>query len=94
MKKITKVGVLSLAKFTAAMYALFGFLAGVFFSIFSALGMKTEAGNLGPAVGMAAVIVFPILYGAMGFVGGLITSVFFNLIAGWLGGIEIEIAEK
>ena len=93
MKKITKIGVLSLAKFTALMYALFGFLAGIFFSVFSLLGIKTEAGNLGHAVGMAAIIVFPILYGALGFVGGLITGFFFNLISNWLGGIEIEITE-
>ena len=93
MKKITKIGALSLAKLLASMYALFGFLAGVFFSVFSMLGIKTEAGNLGPAVGVAAIIVFPVLYAAMGFVGGLITASFFNLVSGWLGGIEIEITE-
>ena len=35
----------------------------------------------------------PVFYGAMGFVGGLITAGLYNVIAGFTGGIEFEFTE-
>lgn len=36
------------------------------------------------------IIGMPLLYIAIGFVGGIIGSLFYNLVAGWIGGIEID----
>ena len=36
-------------------------------------------------------IFIPIIYGAMGFVFGIIMAAIYNLIAGWIGGIEVEV---
>ena len=32
----------------------------------------------------------PLIYGAMGFVGGAIGALIYNLFAKWVGGIELE----
>ncbi len=36
------------------------------------------------------VVVFPILYIILGFVGGIIRAFVYNLCANWVGGIELE----
>ena len=36
-------------------------------------------------------IAAPIMYGLMGFVMGAIGALIYNLIAGWVGGIEMEL---
>jgi hypothetical protein len=34
----------------------------------------------------------PIIYGVFGFISGLIVGALYNLIAGWTGGIEVELS--
>ena len=50
----------------------------------------SDAGRMGMVFGVAAVILLPLLYGCMGFVGSLIGASLFNLAAGWVGGIELD----
>jgi hypothetical protein len=52
----------------------------------------------GPAVamlgiGVGAIIVFPLLYGFLGFLAGIIGATLFNLVASMVGGIEIELSQ-
>jgi hypothetical protein len=44
---------------------------------------------IGVGIGMA--ILLPIFYAVTGFVMGLLGAVIYNLIAGWVGGIEFEV---
>ena len=46
---------------------------------------------LGAFFGVGSIILFPIAYGIMGFIGGLITAVLYNILAGFVGGIEMEL---
>jgi hypothetical protein len=32
----------------------------------------------------------PLLYIAVGFIGGIIGAAFYNVVAGWIGGFEID----
>ncbi len=41
--------------------------------------------------GIGSIILVPIFYGIMGFVIGVLVAWFYNLIAGWIGGIEVEV---
>jgi hypothetical protein len=59
--------------------------------------MATAGGSSNPigalaGFGLAAVVVVPIIYGAFGFVGGLIGAVIYNVVAGIAGGIEVDVA--
>lgn len=95
LRRIRRVGILSLAKFYAIMLAVFGLLAGIMFALFStamvsASGGAAEGGIMA-GIGVFALIVFPLLYGALGFVFGALTAWIFNLVAGWMGGLEITV---
>ena len=88
--RLTRIGVLSAAKITGVLYALIGVFLIPFFLLvgaFSMLAGKPEAG-----FGNVVIAFFmPILYGGLGFVGGALMAWLFNVIAGWLGGLELEL---
>jgi len=48
------------------------------------------AAGLGAMVGVGAIVIFPILYGCIGFVTTLIGAWLYNAVAGLVGGIEME----
>ena len=88
MKRIKKVGVLSIGKFIASLYAVLGFIGGVFFSLVAVFSTGEHAA---PTIFKFAFILFPVLYGIIGFIAGLILSVVYNLTAKMVGGIEVEV---
>jgi len=70
--------------------ALFSMVAG---SLTGMAGADAPTGRmLGLGMGFAAIIVFPILYGIVGGVGGAIGALMYNLVAGWVGGLEVDIS--
>jgi len=95
---LKSLGVLSCGKISGLMYAAIGIIVGLVFSMFSMLGAamgiaENEPGGavLGLVFGVGAIIVMPIFYGVIGFVGGLLSALFYNLMAGLFGGIEMEL---
>jgi hypothetical protein len=90
---ITRINPMSAARIAGVLYAFMGLCFGFLFSAMSILGAGPggEAGAIGAfALGTAAVFLMPIFYGLFGFVGTLIGAVIYNVLAGALGGIEIE----
>lgn len=96
---IKQIGVFSSGKIIGLIYALIGLLIGGLFSLFalisSAIGLAASGGEteawIGALFGVGAVIIFPIFYGVLGFVGGLLSALLYNLVAGLVGGLEIEV---
>ncbi len=41
---------------------------------------------------IAMVILAPILYFCVGFVGGALTAIVYNFVAGWTGGVEVTLS--
>ncbi|MFQ5500192.1 MAG: hypothetical protein ACE5FH_11030 [Candidatus Zixiibacteriota bacterium] len=93
---IKSVGVLSAAKVSGVLYAVLGFVGGLFFSLFSLVlgsftgGMDAALPGFGVFFGVGAVILLPIFYGLIGFVSGALAAWVYNVIVKWVGGIEIE----
>jgi hypothetical protein len=91
---IKRVAVLKLAIFQSALMAAFGLIAALIFmmfgAMFSSLGGHQAAGVMGVA-GIFMVIILPIFYGVIGFIAGAIGAALYNLVAGIVGGIEIEV---
>ena len=90
---IKRIGVLKLAIFEGAMMAAFGLLAALFILLFCAMlsSVNHNAGALGAIGGIAALIILPIMYGVFGFIAGAIGAALYNLVAGIVGGIEIDV---
>lgn len=94
---IRRIGVLSAAKISAALYAAIGLIAGVFISLASlvgaaaALGGDSAGGALGALFGVGAIVLLPLFYGAMGFIAGVISAFIYNVVAGVVGGIELDV---
>ena len=95
---VRRLGVLSLGKIMGALYAVFGLIFGALFSLFSLIGMGIASASgsgedavFGMLFGVGAIVILPIFYGVFGFLGGLLTALLFNLVAGVAGGLEIEV---
>jgi hypothetical protein len=43
---------------------------------------------------VGAIILFPIFYGVMGFLVGALGAFIYNLVSGFVGGLELTMAEK
>ena len=96
---LKKIGVGSAAKIIGALYASIGLLVGiclaVFSSVFGGLMASAQGGNMpgwaGMVFGVGGIIILPIFYGVLGFIGGAIWAALYNLFAGMVGGIELHL---
>ena len=95
---LKKVGPLSCAKLSGALYGVMGLMFGAIVSLISLLGiglgqMGNQAAGGVPSLifGVGAVVFIPVLYGALGFVLGLITAGLYNWIARGIGGLQVEL---
>jgi hypothetical protein len=88
--RIRHIGVAQLAKTLGALYLALGLIFGVLIWAFSS--MAGGAGKIGIfGMGAASVIVIPICYAVIGVVFGAITAWLYNMIAGSVGGVEIDL---
>ena len=92
---IKRIGPVSCAKITGTLYAILGLVFGGIVSLVAFAGGFTSntsgAAGVGAIVGVGAVVVFPILYGGIGFVATLIGASLYNVLAGVVGGIELDV---
>ena len=94
---IREVGVGSAAKVFGTLYAVFGLIIGVIVALVALVGagMRRAAsdampGWFGALFGVGAVIILPIMYGVFGAIGAALSALFYNIIAGAVGGLQIE----
>ncbi len=92
---IKRIGPLSVAKLAGVLYGVIGVVIGGIFSLAAmagAMASEDSGGALfGALFGIGAVVVFPLLYGGMAFVMMLITAWLYNVLAGVVGGVEIDV---
>jgi hypothetical protein len=93
MHIVKSVGVLSVAKIMGLIYACMGLIFAPFVLLIGAMGSALGQHNspLAGVFGVGFAVLMPLIYGAMGFVGGAIGALIYNLFAKWVGGIELEI---
>ena len=95
MVVIKKIGILSLAKLETILMAIFGLLLGIFYAILAAVIGTGETLTDITLIqfGWLSIIIFPVIYAILGFVTGIIGGWLYNVIAGWVGGIELELSK-
>src|SRR5467141_77324 len=100
MATVKRIAPGSAFKVGLVVYAFLGLIVGICMALFSmvagSLGSLAGGGvpgarALGFGFGLSAIIIFPILYGIIGGIGGAIGAVVYNLAAGWVGGLEVDI---
>jgi hypothetical protein len=97
MQQIRRIGPLSLAKVLGVLYAAIGLVIGAILALAGLVGAglngSAEAGGplIGLTFGVGAIVFLPLLYGVLGVVLGLVIGALYNVVAGAMGGIEVEI---
>lgn len=94
--ELKRVGPWSVAKVFGTMYAAMGLIFGALFACIALVGGSIARSADGSAafnagVGVGAVVLFPILYGALGAVFGALSAWLYNVFAGMVGGIEVQL---
>ena len=93
---VKRVGPLSVAKISAVMYAVIGIIVGALFSLAGVAGALAGADSgagagIAGMIGVGAIVVFPIFYACIGFVGSLIAAALYNVLASMVGGVVIDV---
>ena len=92
---VRRVGPLSVARVMGLLYALMGLMLGAFISLFSFIGSafspKEMPAGMGVLFGVGAIVALPIFYGLLGFIFALIGAAVYNLVASWVGGVELDV---
>ena len=86
-QQISRLSVHQTAKVLAILYGMMGLVFVPFFLIMPMM-MPSEAGAVGFGMGFA--LLFPVIYAVFGYVFVAIGCLLYNLVAGWVGGIEVE----
>jgi hypothetical protein len=84
MSVVKSVGIFSVGKVLGVLYALLGLIAGRLISLFSLAGgsvSRPDEGINRAVFGVGAIVIVPLLYGASGFIVGIIMAALDNLIA-------------
>jgi hypothetical protein len=90
---------MQLGKMLAAVYGLISLIIVPFILAFSVIGAFAGASGrsggfglaaLGAGFGLVMILLLPLLYAAIGFIGGVLGGFIYNLVAKWVGGIEVE----
>jgi hypothetical protein len=102
MTTVKRIGPGSAFKIGLVTYAILGLVLGLFMALVSglvgslggALGQSAAPGArlFGFGMGFGAVIFFPIGYGLIGGVFAALGALIYNLVAGWVGGLEVDIS--
>jgi hypothetical protein len=94
---IRRVGVWSVARMYGALSAGMGLLFGLILAVLSAVGMSFAQGEqdvppfLAGIFGVGAIVILPIFYGVMGICAGAIGAFLYNLLAGVVGGVTVDV---
>jgi len=98
MATLKRIGPGSAFKIGLVTYAFLGLILGIIMALFSMVAgsLSSMAGGQGMrafgfGMGLGAIIIFPIMYGIIGGIASAIGAVIYNLVAGWVGGLEVDI---
>jgi len=101
-RRIKRIAPLQAGKMLGVLYAGFGLLFLPFFALAAiggAFAQHAAQGQGGSAAAPALTagvmlvmsVLFPVFYGVMGFIFGVISAAIYHLVAQWIGGIELEV---
>lgn len=100
-RRIKRIAPLQAGKMMGVLYACMGLIFLPFFmlaGLAGAFAQHAQQAQQGQAAAAAITgvmfgmgLLMPVIYGVMGFIFGVISAALYNLIARWIGGIEVEV---
>jgi hypothetical protein len=92
---IRRIEPLSCGKVAGVIYGGVGLVFGVIVSLAALSGGFAARDMLGPLtggiIGVGAIVLVPLFYGAIAFIAGVVGAWLYNLAAGYVGGIEVDL---
>lgn len=101
MAVVKRIGPGSAFKVGLVLYGIFGVVAGIFVGLISmvtgTMGSMSQSAAPGAklfgfGMGLGSIIILPLFYGIFGGVFAAISAALYNLVAGWVGGLEVDIS--
>ncbi|RZV58215.1 MAG: hypothetical protein EX254_10050 [Flavobacteriaceae bacterium] len=104
MPKLKRLNIFRFAVFQGFLFALLGLLCGILYAFggllvdtLVSLGWittdETPGLGYGSFLAMGAVIGMPIIFAVVGFFGGILEAILFNLVAKLVGGFNIDLGQ-
>jgi membrane associated rhomboid family serine protease len=98
-RKVKRVAPLQLGQMMGILYGLMGLIFLPFFflaGLAGAFAQHATNDNSGATAAAAGVmfgfgLFMPVMYAVFGFIFGVISAALYNLVARWIGGIEVEV---
>ena len=92
-RRIKRIAPLQLGKMLAILYGIMGLVFVPFFLVMPLIASQVPTGQRSGMMvfGVGFALCMPILYAVMGFVFGALGAVIYNVVAKWIGGIEVEV---
>ena len=98
-RTIKRIAPLQAGKVMGVLYACMGLIFLPIFMLAAAAGafaQHAQGAQTAPAAVVAGImfgmgIFMPVIYGVMGFIFDVIGAAIYNLVARWIGGIEVEV---
>ena len=87
---MTRIGVMS----TAKIYTAIMFISGLVLGIATATLGSVLYPDLSYGESLLLAVMFPFLYGILGFFMGAFSAIIYNFLAKYIGGIELEFRER
>ncbi len=99
MVRIRRFGIVHTANMVAALYAFIALIFAAFFALFGVLGVAVAprgsavSNQLGAGIVgvLILAVVLVLFYAVVGWVFTAIACAIYNVVAGWFGGIEVQI---
>ncbi len=100
--RLRHISVVQFALVAAVLYGLIGTIIGlawwlvispIMMAGIKSSGITTPGMAAMTGIGVFAIIFFPILYGIIGFIAGLLYAALYNLAARWTGGFELTLEQ-
>jgi hypothetical protein len=94
MAAVNRVGPGSAFKIGLVVYAILGLAVAIPFALLGMIAgpLMAKSGLPGAGLGFLGIVVFPICYGLIGGIFAAIGAFIYNLAAGWVGGLEVDLS--
>ena len=93
IRSITRIEPGQFALMMGATYALLGIVFAIILFAITAVAVLPTGNPFGGMARGMGIVLFPIIYGVIGYIGGLVGAFVYNLVAGTVGGIKVTVSD-